>query len=306
MKISVVIPVYNAADTVERAIDSVLHQTVPVAEIILIDDGSTDRTAQTVQKYGSAIRYFHYENAGLPVARNRGIDQAQSEWIAFLDADDEWLPHCVESHAKLHALNPGIKWSYCSHKNVVDGVRLPMILPPDLQDNGLVSYFEGERSGLRCGVCGFVVHRSVFDEVGNFDPSMRTGQDGDMWCRIGLKYPKLAVCRRVCWLYYRGNPHSLHRKGIAQRDLQLKSLCANMRRAMKVDSETRKEFCSYARPKVVEYLVRAAGRDCFISSDAIADAKSLFPLTAREHALLRMLRVLPKPIAVRVVRRLVP
>ncbi len=308
MKISVLIPTYNAKETLCRAIDSVLSQTVLAAEIILIDDGSNDGTAQAVQKYGATIRYFHYENAGLPVARNRGIDQAKSDWIAFLDADDEWLPHCIESHVRLHAQNPEIKWSYCNCEHVVNGTRLAKIVPPGLQEgirsNGTVSYFDAELKGLNCGTCGFVIHRSVFVEVGRFDPAMRNGLDGDMWCRIALRYPRVAVCKDVCWRYYLDNPNSLHRKGHRHRDLQLKSLCRNMRRAIKLGSEKVNEFRPYARVKAVDYLIRAAGRDCFINSDTIEDAESLFPLSLRERTLLRILRSLPKPIALKIVGRL--
>ncbi len=310
MKISVVIPAYNAEETLCRAIDSVLSQTVPVAEIILIDDGSTDGTAQIVQKYGAAIRYFYYENAGLAVARNRGIDQAKFEWIAFLDADDEWLPHCIESHVKLHAQNPEIKWSHCRYEWVLDGSYLTMPIPQGLQEEirckGTISHFDAELKGFQWGSCGFLIHRSVFDEVGKFDPAMRTGQDGDMWCRIALKYPRLAVCDEVCWRYYVGNPNALHRQGVEYRDLQLKSLCRNMRCAMELGPEVVSEFHPYARMRVMDYLIRVAGRNCLINSDTIEDAKSLFPLTVRERSFLRILRLLPKSIALKVVGRLSP
>jgi glycosyltransferase involved in cell wall biosynthesis len=308
MNISVIIPVYNAQSTITRAIDSVLAQTHSVDEIIVIDDGSTDGTAQAVQKYGAAIRYFYYENAGLAVARNRGIDKAKSEWIAFLDADDEWLPWCIESHVKLHAQNPAIKWSHCHVEGVLDGSHLTIPIPQGLQEemkcNGTVSYFDAQLKGLPCGACGFLIHRSVFDEVGKFDPAMRTGQDGDMWCRIALKYPRIAVCEEVCWRYYLDNPNTLHRQGGGYRDLQLKSFCRNMQRAMELGPDVVSEFHPFARMKVMDYLIRAAGRQCWISPETIKGTECLFPLTVRERSLLRILRFLPKPIALKVVGRL--
>lgn len=90
--VSVVIPAYNAGEYLGRAIDSVLAQTQPAAEIIVVDDGSADNTADVAQGYGERIRFIQQENAGASVARNTGIEAAASEWIAFLDADDEWLP----------------------------------------------------------------------------------------------------------------------------------------------------------------------------------------------------------------------
>ncbi len=96
---SVVIPAYNRANTIERAINSVLHQTYQDFEVIVVDDGSKDNTAEIVRDLASKdhrIRYIHQENQGAQVARNRGIMEAQYEWIAFLDSDDEWLPKKLE------------------------------------------------------------------------------------------------------------------------------------------------------------------------------------------------------------------
>jgi glycosyltransferase involved in cell wall biosynthesis len=312
VNISVIIPAYNAEKTLCRAIDSVLGQTTPVAEILLIDDGSTDGTAQVAQKYGAAIRYFHHENAGLAVARNRGIDQAKCEWIALLDADDEWLPHKVEAQVRVIEEHPDIKWASCHHEfvNTVTGRRVVTPIPQSLQEEirckGTVSSFDAQLNGVFSTPSGVIIHRSVFRELGGFDPEMRTGQDGDMWCRIALKYLRLAVCPEICWLYYVGNADALHRRGAGCRDNQLKSFCRNMRRAMELGPDVVNAFRPYARTKVVDYLIRAAGRVCFIDSDAIADAQHLFPLTMRERSLLRVLRSLPQPIAQRVVGRLSP
>ncbi len=87
--VSVVIPAYNAEKYIGRAIDSVLAQTRQPDEIIVVDDGSTDNTPNAIKSYGSKVYYIHQENGGASVARNTGIEAAKSEWIAFLDADDE-------------------------------------------------------------------------------------------------------------------------------------------------------------------------------------------------------------------------
>ncbi|MHC4386164.1 MAG: glycosyltransferase family 2 protein, partial [Planctomycetota bacterium] len=106
MKISVVIPAYNIEDYIERAIDSVLAQTRQPEEIIVVDDGSTDATAQKIKAYGDQVRYIHQANKGLSGARNTGIRQAQNEWVAFLDGDDEWLPEKLQLQSELLTRNP--------------------------------------------------------------------------------------------------------------------------------------------------------------------------------------------------------
>src|SRR3954470_765888 len=93
MNVSAIIPTFNRRQYIQRAIDSVLAQTLPVDEIIVIDDGSTDGTAEAVEAwYGSRIRVIRQENSGVSGARRRGIQEARGEWIAFLDSDDEWIP----------------------------------------------------------------------------------------------------------------------------------------------------------------------------------------------------------------------
>ncbi len=100
-RISVIIPAYNAAATIGKAIDSILAQGYPAHEIIVVDDGSTDRTGETVQTYGERVTYVHQDNAGPSAARNRGVQQASGEWIAFLDADDWYLPDRLNTHAEM-------------------------------------------------------------------------------------------------------------------------------------------------------------------------------------------------------------
>lgn len=94
--VSAVIPCYNAAPFLRETIDSVLNQTRPPVELIIVDDGSTDDSAAIAESYGPAVRVIRQENQGESVARNRGMDEAQGEWAAPLDADDRWLPHKLE------------------------------------------------------------------------------------------------------------------------------------------------------------------------------------------------------------------
>ena len=105
---SVVIPVYNGAGTVARAIESVLAQTYPASELIVVDDGSTDETAQMVAGFGERVTYVYQPNAGVSAARNNGARLAKGEWLAFLDADDWYYPDRLRWHAEWIARDPGL------------------------------------------------------------------------------------------------------------------------------------------------------------------------------------------------------
>jgi glycosyltransferase involved in cell wall biosynthesis len=99
-RFSVIIPAFNAEAFISRAIDSVLEQTWPAHEILVVDDGSTDTTAQVAAKYGDRVRYLHQDNAGVSAARNTGAQAASGDWLAFLDADDWYYPDRLKLHAE--------------------------------------------------------------------------------------------------------------------------------------------------------------------------------------------------------------
>ncbi len=101
MLVSVIIPTYNRARTIERAVNSVLAQTWKEVEVIVVDDGSTDQTSEVLKVYGDKIRVIHQQNGGASAARNTGIKAATGEIISFLDSDDEWLPSKTERQVKL-------------------------------------------------------------------------------------------------------------------------------------------------------------------------------------------------------------
>ena len=100
-RFAVIIPVYNGAKTLARTIDSVLAQTYPAHEIIVVDDGSTDASAEIVSRYGERVRLLRQENRGVSAARNAGVAAASAEWLCFLDADDWYYPERLARHARM-------------------------------------------------------------------------------------------------------------------------------------------------------------------------------------------------------------
>src|SRR5215471_9220074 len=118
--VSVVIPTYNRADYIGETIESVLQQTYSNIEIIVIDDGSTDNTAQVVERFESRVRYVRQENAERGASRNHGLRLAQGEFISFLDSDDLWMPSKAAAAVSLLQENPAIGL-VCTDAVQIDG-----------------------------------------------------------------------------------------------------------------------------------------------------------------------------------------
>ena len=129
--ISVVMPCYNAEKYLAEAIDSVLGQSYPSVELILVDDGSTDSSKNIARHYGKRLAFLEQENQGPYRARNRGFEASQGEYIAFLDADDYWAPDCLEHlHRALSDNNAAL--AYCGWQNIgITGPRSRPYIQPD-------------------------------------------------------------------------------------------------------------------------------------------------------------------------------
>ncbi|MCK4627815.1 MAG: glycosyltransferase family 2 protein [Sedimentisphaerales bacterium] len=195
-RVSVVIPAYNLEGYIGRAIESVLAQTRPADEIIVVDDGSTDGTVEIVKKYGSAVRYIYQENAGASAARNTGIKAAKNEWIAFLDGDDEWLEGNLERQMGLLERNEELVWTagnfiicYCR-----EGRRQDKLDP----DRGLrllegkeyfPEYFQAFMQSATGWTGTMVIKKSVLEEADLFRVGQLGANDLDMWWRIAYRRP---------------------------------------------------------------------------------------------------------------------
>lgn len=179
--VSVVIPAYNAERYVGAAIESVLAQTARHIEIVVVDDGSTDGTLGVLQRYGAPVRWHRQENSGVAVARNRGISESRGDYVAFLDADDTWMPEKIDRQLGALRKEPQKRLSHSAFV-VCDGELRPLRvtrLPPKrsaFED----LLFEGNVVGCPTVLC----ERRLFDLAGAFDPDLSQCADWDMWIRL--------------------------------------------------------------------------------------------------------------------------
>lgn len=210
IKFSVIIPLYNKEPHVKRALDSVINQTVQDFEIIVVNDGSTDKSADVVKTFSDArIRLINQKNAGVSVARNRGINEAKSELITFLDADDEWMPDYLETILRLREKYPcaglyatSLKTEFIDNVLMDKDEELRKLIP----DEGLIlNFFKVNLKDISHKdifyTSSVTVPKKIFLELGGFQTGFWWGEDIDMWGRIALKHP-FVYSSQVCAVYY--------------------------------------------------------------------------------------------------------
>jgi glycosyltransferase involved in cell wall biosynthesis len=217
--VSVVIPCYNAERYIVATIETVLAQQHPGIEIIVVDDGSSDRSVELVRATFPQVRVVQQANQGVAAARNHGISLATGEWIAFVDADDIWLPGKLAAQFQQLAANPGCRMNYCAWQVwPSDSPRpAPAYLAELEQKAGECALWDGPSGWvypdllLDCVVWTSTVlaHRSLFDEIGNFDTTLRLGEDYDLWLRLSRVTTILRVARP--YALYRLHPASITR-----------------------------------------------------------------------------------------------
>jgi glycosyltransferase involved in cell wall biosynthesis len=217
--ISVVIPCYNAERYIVATIDSVLAQDQPGLEIIVVDDGSSDRSVELIRATFPQVRVEQQANQGVAAARNNGIRLATGEWIAFVDADDIWLPGKLAAQLEQLAANPGCRLNYCAWQVWASDAPLPApaFLAELTSRAGERAQWDGPSGWvypdllLDCVVWTSTVlaQRSLFDEVGVFDTTLRLGEDYDLWLRISRVTTILRVARP--YALYRIHPASITR-----------------------------------------------------------------------------------------------
>ena len=182
MLVSVIIPTYNSARFLTEAVSSVLAQSFNDFEILVIDDGSTDETQEVMRQYGSPVRCIRQPNSGVAVARNRGIMESRGRYIAFLDADDTWLPDKLERQMNALSSESGAGFCYSAF-TVVDSDLNPLRVN---QSKRHASALEDLilRGNVVGSICTVLCERALFDKLGGFDPGLSQCADWDMWVRM--------------------------------------------------------------------------------------------------------------------------
>jgi glycosyltransferase involved in cell wall biosynthesis len=186
-KVSVIIPTYNRAEKVCRAISSVLSQTYEDFELIVIDDGSDDHTREFLSRFRDNIVLInHSQNMGVSAARNSGIAKAVGEFIAFLDSDDQWMPEKLEVQIDFFRENPDAVACQTGEIWIRNGIR---VNPKNRHLKPSGDIFESSLELCLVSPSAVMLKRSLLDEVGLFDESFPVCEDYDLWLRISNKYP---------------------------------------------------------------------------------------------------------------------
>jgi len=268
--VAVVIAAYNHARFLPDALQSVLAQTVVPAEIVVVDDGSTDGTEAVVARFAPRVRYLRQANAGARAARNSGIEATSAPWLAFLDADDWWEPDALE--LLLAAFDDAT------------GIAVPAYLPVDAEGRRIGDVWVKPTPGLfmtteglltrEADVPGCVYRRVVFDRCGRFDPTLRVAGDYEMFLRASTRFAIRVVPHAVL--------HKREHGANISADLlpRLTAHLACIRAFLAREPEWARTHAGAARrgeAKALERLARAQARAG--SGEAAATARQALSLT---------------------------
>ena len=202
MIFSVIIPLYNKAPYVRKALESVCAQTCRDYELIVINDGSTDNSAVVADEYLKATDGIDYQiinqpNAGVSAARNVGVAQAHAEYIAFLDADDWWEPTYLERMAQLINDYPDAGLYACNYVYYKPGKTHVALHIPTGYVNYPKAYYESDAMPVWTGAA--MIPRKIYDEMGGFPFGIKLGEDFLLWAKIALHYPVAFLNEPLAW-----------------------------------------------------------------------------------------------------------
>ena len=221
VKVSVVIPVFSREHTIKRAIDSVLAQSYPADEVIVVDDDSTDGTMNMLRNYGRKIKVLLLsENAGPSKARNEGVRYAKNEWIAFIDSDDEWETDKLKKQVRYLKEYPFYEIMQSEEKWIRNNVRVNQCKHHEKRAGWIF-----DQSLERCMISpsAVLVKRSLLERYGKFDEDLPVCEDYDLWLKITRNHP-VGLDENMSVIKYGGHDDQLSRKFPAMDRFRVRSL----------------------------------------------------------------------------------
>jgi glycosyltransferase involved in cell wall biosynthesis len=246
--VSVIIPAYNHARYLGEAIESALAQSHSPLEVIVVDDGSTDETAEVLTRFGDRIRTLRQRNRGPSAARNAGIAAARGDYLAFLDADDLWLPRKLERQLARFAADSSLGFVHCAFETFGPATDPSVRSPHGRIFQGMEGWIATEILRLDrdvvAGGCTLMVPRAVAEETGGFDPDLLAAEDWDWSYRIATRYRVGFVAEIL--VRYRQHGGGIH--------LDVPRLEKSMLRALE------KAFAASADPTLQSMRAHAYGR----------------------------------------------
>jgi len=201
---SVIIPLYNKGNFIANTLKSVLAQSFPDFEVLVINDGSTDDSFEIAQDFNDQrIRHFSQENKGVSAARNLGIENASASYVCFIDADDIWHDDFLETVQQYIQKFPEQKvFASAIEVETSKKVFRPEYSIPKNKSFAIVDYFEGSLKESAICTSAVVIEKSVFNESGVFDKDLRVLEDIDLWIRIGLNFKILFIWKVLARYVY--------------------------------------------------------------------------------------------------------
>ncbi len=253
--LSVIIPTYNRTHTLPRALNSVLAQSYSATEIIVIDDGSSDGSAALIEREYPQVKLISQNNRGVSAARNRGIREATGRWLAFLDSDDEWLPHKLEQQLTLAAEYPDHKIVHSDEIWIRDGVRVNA-MHKHKKKGGYI--FQHCLPLCAISPSAAILQQQLLADVGLFDETLPVCEDYDLWLRITAHHPVL-YCEEPLIIKYGGHTDQLSRHywGMDRFRIQALVKCLEKNGLNNADTEAAKKILL---KKITIYLKGARKR----------------------------------------------
>jgi GT2 family glycosyltransferase len=202
LRVSVLVPTFNRANYIGECLDSLLAQTMPALEIIVIDDGSEDGTSELLKRYGQRIRYIHKENGGKPTAVNLGLSLAQGELIWIFDDDDVALPHAIANRVAALQTRPDAGFVYTPHYYGNDGAdgKIHQDRLHQLPSHNADSFSFELMKGCFFHLATALVRADAYRAVGGFDTQLLSSEDYDMQLRLARAFPA-AYCHEPSFIF---------------------------------------------------------------------------------------------------------